>query len=107
VLAAKARCTRPVVLPEPPLLVAQAVDCHGSGWTVKSKYPDDFPDDSVSFMTFNNNEGRDAWLQVAATLGDHGVIKGDRFVVEIPDQLPDLEPLALRLAEWLSGERVL
>ena len=57
-------------------------------------------------MAFGNNEGRDAWLKAAATFGDVGVIKADRLVVEIPDEMPDLDATASRLVEATGGERV-
>jgi hypothetical protein len=98
VLAAQAGCMDPAAIPEKPLLVQEAIDCRDAGWTVG--------DSHVSFMAFGSNDGRDAWLQVAAGFGDVGVIKGDRWVVEIPDGLPHLDAVAKLLAERLDGQRV-
>lgn len=61
---------------------------------------------NTSFMVFGNNQGRDSWLQVAQTFGDVGVIKGDRWVVEIPDDLPNLEAAADEIQAKLGGSRV-
>ena len=92
-------------MPDLPLFVAEAKDCLDRVWTVK--HDPSLGDAHVSFRVFGNNEGRDAWLQVAGTLGDHGVIKGDRWAVEIPDELPHLDAMAKLIAAGLDGERVL
>lgn len=105
-LAEKAGCARPTDMADRPLFIAEGTECLDSAWTVKSKYPDSFPDNHVSFYVFGNNDGRDAWLHTAQTLGDRGVVRGDRWAVEIPDDLPHLDAVASLITERLSGERV-
>jgi hypothetical protein len=97
-LAERAGCTRAVDTPDRPLFMQQAVDCLDPAWTTGA--------DHVAFYVFGNNEGRDAWLHLAQTFGDVGVIKGDRWAVEIPDNLPGLDPVATTIRAKLDGERV-
>lgn len=106
-LADQAGCRRSTDMPDRPLFIAAAKDCLDRAWTIPSQFPDSFPDEAVAFYVFNNNEGRDAWLHTAATFGDRGVIKGDRWAVEIPDKLPHLDQVAQTIAGRLHGQRVL
>jgi hypothetical protein len=104
-LAEKAGCARPTDMADRPLYIYEGAECLDPAWTVRSKSTD-FPDDHVSFYIFGNNTGRDGWLHMAQTLGDHGVIRGDRWAVEIPDGLPHLDAVAKQLADRLGGQRV-
>ncbi len=97
VAARKAGCADPVKVTPTPLLAQEAVDCRSMP-SAAGKY--------VAFLAFGNNEGRDAWLQTAASFGDVGVIKADRLVVEIPDQEAGLDALAAKLAQATGGQRV-
>ena len=106
-LADRAGCVRAVDTPDLPVFIAAGQDCLDPAWTVKSETPDSVPDAHVSFYVFNNNDGRDAWIHMAGTLGDHGVVRGDRWAVEIPDDLPHLDQVASTVATLLKGVRVL
>jgi hypothetical protein len=97
-LAQRAGCVHPVRLSEPPPFVQEAVDCHDQNATAGGFH--------VSYYAFGSNTGRDAWLKVAADFGDVGVIRGDRFAIEIPDSLPGLDAAAAKLAKATGGERV-
>lgn len=97
-LAQRAGCAHPVRLAQPPPFVQEAVECHDKGQAADGFY--------VAYYAFGSNDGRDAWLKVAAGFGDVGVIRGDRFAVEIPDGLPGLDAKAAQLAAAVGGQRV-
>jgi hypothetical protein len=99
--AKRAGCPNPVKQTNTPLLTQDAVDCRDPDPKWKAS------DGSyVSFYTFGNNQGRDAWLQTAATSGHTRLIKADKLVVEIPDDLANLDAVASQLAQAVGGERV-
>jgi hypothetical protein len=86
------------------LFVQQVAVCRDAAWTVEAADVENTL--HVSFYVFGNNDGRDGWLRAAQTFGDVGVIQGDRWVVEIPDGLPDLDAVASRIVQRLGGTRV-
>jgi hypothetical protein len=99
-LAQRAGCsaTGPTGDEETTLFIQDQTACADPAWATDA--------DKVAFYVFGNNEGRDAWLKLSATFGDKGVLKGDRWAVEIPDSLPNLDGVAGQINDKLGGERV-
>jgi len=104
-LAERSGCADPVKgVPSGELFVQQVAVCRDAAWTVEAADVENTQ--HVSFYTFGNNDGRDGWVRAAQTFGDVGLVQGDRWVVEIPDSLPDLDAVAGRIVQRLGGTRV-
>lgn len=80
-----------------PLFIQDIAVCTDPTWSTDA--------DHVAFYVFGNNDGRDGWLRLAQTFGDVGVIKGDRWAVEVPDELPNLPAVVAAIQAKIGGDR--
>ena len=97
--ARRGGCSNPsLFMDEPRAFVFLSVDCMDSAWSRGGEH--------TSFNSFTDDEGVNGWVRLVRSSGNAGVVLGQHWAVDIPDELPDLDVLVSLLIERLGGKRI-